>query len=68
MGFDEWMERTGEKNASFEQLEYPDDSLNIKSYMKHLGLEPTHETFCAEIRKQCKANWRKGFTAPAVND
>ena len=30
--------------------------------------EITHEAFYAEIRKQCKTNWRRDFTAPVIND
>lgn len=52
MDFDEWVQTTGEKGAKVEKIEYPDDTRNIQNYMKHLGLEPTHEAFYAEIRKQ----------------
>lgn len=68
MGFTDWVQLTHEQGAKAEQVEYPDDTRNIQNYMKHLGLEPTHEAFIVEIRKQCKANWRTEFTAAVVND
>lgn len=68
MDFKQWKERAGEPDAQVDRIEYPDDTRSIQSYMKHLGLDPTHEAFYAEIRKQCRANWRPEFTAPVIND
>jgi hypothetical protein len=68
MGLQEWVEATGEKGARVARASYPDETRSIQSYMKHLGLEPTREAFYAQIRKQCKRNWRKEFTAPVIND
>lgn len=68
MGFADWVKATGETGAKVEKIAYPDDTRNIQNYMRHLGLEPTHEAFYAEIRKQSKNSWRKEFTAPVIND
>jgi hypothetical protein len=68
LGFDDWVKQSGETDATLEKVEYPDDTRNIQNYMKHLGLEPTHDAFIREIRKQCRSNWRKEFTAAAIND
>lgn len=67
LGFDEWVVKSGETNAVSRMLRFPDPDRTVETYMATLGGEPTLDAFIAEARKQSKANWRKEFTASAVN-
>ena len=66
--FDQWTRRTGEQGSAAKAVQPPDPVRTIESYMAHLGLEPTLDTFIKEVRKQSRANWRNQFTTLAVND
>ncbi|MBN1672572.1 MAG: hypothetical protein JXR37_16140 [Kiritimatiellae bacterium] len=66
-GFADWVAYSGEQDAKNGKIAYPDPVRDIEGYMKHLGKEPTYAAFIEEARRQCKANWRPEFAAPAIN-
>jgi hypothetical protein len=67
MDLAQWTRHTGEQGARAERVRYVDPERTIEGYMKHLGLEPSFEAFIREARRQRKGNWRREFTAEAVN-
>jgi len=68
LSFEQWVKESGEQGARKEKIKFPDPERGIETYMKSLGKEPTFGAFIAEVRKQSKANWRKEFTTPVIND
>jgi hypothetical protein len=66
--FAEWTRRTDDKGSVAEPVPPPDPIPTIDAYMAHLGLEPNPDAFIKEARQQSKGNWRRQFTASAVND
>ncbi len=47
---------------------FPNPERSVETYMETLGETPTLEAFLAEARQQSRANWRRKYTAKAVND
>jgi hypothetical protein len=68
LGFDEWVQKSGEVDARFEKTSFPDPDRSIKRYMQSLGIGHTHAAIIAAMRKQSKADWRPELTAPVIND
>jgi hypothetical protein len=68
LDFKRWQGMAGARDSVARQVAYPEPTRDIQSYMKSLGQEPSIEAFIREARKQSKSNWRKEFTAEAVND
>ncbi len=62
-----WAQAAGEQRASAVEPQLPQPQRTIENYMAHLALEPSFEAFLAEVRRQSRANWRREFTAAAVN-
>ena len=71
LSFKEWVQATGEKEARYEKIAYPDANRSIESYMRKLGYKGTDEAlyarFFAEARKMRRGAWRAVFTARAIN-
>jgi hypothetical protein len=68
LGFNDWIQKSGETGARFEKTPFPDPARSLEHYMQSRGSTPTHATFIAAVRKQSKGNWRPELTAPAIND
>ena len=68
LGFDDWVQKSGETDTRFEKTPFPEPDRCIELYMQSLGSTPTHATFIAEVRKQSKVNWRPELTASVIND
>ncbi len=47
---------------------FTDPSRSLETYMEEQGLTPSLEAFLAEARQQSRENWRREFTAAAVNE
>jgi hypothetical protein len=68
LDFEQWVKVSGEQGAQKRKIEFPDSSRGIETYMKSLGKTGTFNAFIAEVRQQSRANWRKEFTAPVINN
>ena len=62
-----WRSRTGD-NSTIAAYNYPHPNRSIDTYQAHLGKTPTLAAFISEAKKQSKFNWRREYTASAVND
>jgi hypothetical protein len=63
-----WKSTTGESNAQYLKLTYPDSSRDIARYATVVNAGTTFETFIAAARAMDKSNWNPALMAPAVND
>ncbi|MBN1757383.1 MAG: hypothetical protein JW863_03640 [Chitinispirillaceae bacterium] len=64
----DWKIFSGETGSETQPEQYPDPDRTIESYNSHLGGEATFTDFINEVRKQSKRNWRKEYTAAAINE
>lgn len=60
----DWRGSAGQKD---DKGPFVDPERSVASYNGTLGGEATFEAFANEVRKQSKTNWRKEYTAQAVN-
>ncbi|MFW6107296.1 MAG: hypothetical protein ACOC8A_01250 [bacterium] len=71
LSFEEWVAASGEKDARFEKVDYPDPERSIENYMRTLGHRGTDEElyarFFAEARTMRRGAWRPEFTARRIN-
>jgi hypothetical protein len=58
---------TRDSGAQAGSVSFPDTNRTIETYMLALGYEPSLERFMFEAGSMSKANWRKQYTAMAVN-
>jgi hypothetical protein len=65
--FENWRRIVKDDGSTTAAPTFPDPERNIDSYQQHLGLEATHDAFIAEALQQSRFNWRREFTAAAVN-
>jgi hypothetical protein len=63
-----WVTRSGETGAQGTALSYPDPNRTVEAYHVSLGKPATFTAFIDEARKQSRANWRREYTAAAIND
>jgi len=63
-----WKTKTGESNAQYALLSYPDPSRDIAGYATTVGTGTTLESFITAARAMDKSNWNAALLAPAVND
>jgi len=68
MDFNAWVAASGEKGSEVRKVAFADPNRTVETYNASLGGEATLDAFIAEVRKQSKTNWRKEYTAAAVND
>jgi hypothetical protein len=66
-GLEAWTKKSGEQSAVRKKIAYPDPNRTVETYNASLGGKPTFDGFIREVRKQSKTNWRKEYTAAAVN-
>lgn len=62
-----WQSATGD-DSIFEQVEFPDPSRNITSYMTSIGEISTLDAFFAAIRNQDRYNWDSRLNAGQINN
>ncbi len=67
MDFKAWVAATGETGLEAKEIHYKDPSRTVETYNASLGGKADFEDFIAQVRKQSKTNWRKEYTAAAVN-
>ena len=60
----DWRPSAGQKD---DPGPFVDPERSVASYNKSLGGEATFDAFANEVRKQSKTNWRKEYTAQAIN-
>ncbi len=63
----EWLNTTGETNATAAEIQFVDPDRTIATYMESLGEDGTYEAFIEQALLQSKYNWRGDYTAAAVN-
>jgi len=63
-----WMTRSGETNAQGSAVSYPDPNRTVETYHASLGKQASLSAFIDEVRKQSRTNWRREYTASAIND
>ncbi|NGP53706.1 hypothetical protein [Thioalkalivibrio sp. XN8] len=63
-----WQSASGETEAEFTRISYPDPQRTIDSYLSGLGLSGGAEEFAAQALSMSRSNWNPSFTAGAVND
>jgi hypothetical protein len=68
VGLEEFLRRTGEKDAKAAEIRFPDPGRTVERYHESLGGRADLLAFIAEARKQSKGNWRPQYTARAVNE
>lgn len=70
--FEAWLAASGEKDAKFMKVNYPDSERSIENYMRKLGYSGTDEQlyarFFAEARKMRRGDWRPEFTTRRINE
>ena len=66
--FKTWRKISGDKNSQQQKLKYPFPDRTIEEYNSKIGGKASYEDFLRQIRKQSKSNWRKEYTADAIND
>jgi hypothetical protein len=59
---------TQDPKASAREVQFPDPTRTVEAYNAHVGGQATFEDFLAQVRGQSRANWRREYTAGAVND
>ena len=65
--FAQWVNLTGETNASVADFTPSDPDRNVDSYAVSLGVGSTIGDFAEEARKQSRFNYREEYEAKAVN-
>ncbi len=68
VSLEQWIEQTGEQESRRQRMDFPDPDRGIDTYMQSLGKPATFDAFLAEVRQQSKVNWRREFTAAAINN
>jgi hypothetical protein len=72
VSFEQWVAASGEKDAKFQKIDYPDSGRSIENYMRKLGYRGTDEElyarFFAEARKMRRGAWRTEFTTREINE
>ncbi len=63
----EWKHDVGDDSSTMARTDYADPDRFLADYSASLGHAATHEAFMAELRKQSRFNWRRRYTAHAVN-
>lgn len=67
-GFAEWVAASGETDAQYIQVSYPDPSRTIGTYSTSLGGAPNSAAFVQGAIANSRHNWNPAYTAPAAND
>ena len=62
-----WISKSGEADAKYQALSYPDPARDIERYSTSIGGAGTFDDFIARARAMDKTNWNPAYTAPAVN-
>lgn len=65
--FAAWVAATGDTGSAARQVGFRDPARTVEAYNASLGGKATLEDFIEQARKQSRANWRKEYTAAAVN-
>jgi len=72
VSFEQWVAASGEKDAEFQKIDYPDSGSSIENYLRKLGYRGTDEElyarFFAEARKMRRGAWRTEFTTREINE
>lgn len=72
LSFEQWVAATGEKDAKYERITYPDPNRSIENYMRRVGYQGTDEQlyarFFREVRTMRRGAWREEFTARRISD
>lgn len=56
-----------EPTATFTEMEFPDETRSVETYMASIGETATIDAFIEKCRSQDRYNWDTRFTAPVVN-
>ncbi len=67
LSFEDWVAQSGETDAQFGALAYPDPMRTILKYMGSIGGALSLEAFLELAGEQSRASWRPQITAAAVN-
>lgn len=63
----DWKSKTGESNAEYRTIKYPDASRDIAKYATSRGLTGSFEGYINAARGMDKGNWNAALAAAAVN-
>ncbi len=63
----QWKQDLGDSSSMMGRGDFADPDRVLADYSASLGHAATHEAFMAEARKQSRFNWRRLYTARAVN-
>jgi hypothetical protein len=68
MALQELAKLVAEAGASSRDTRFPDRARTVEAYDAHCGGKASLGDFITRARRQFKGNWRRGYTAAAVND
>lgn len=63
----QWSSKTGESNARYQLLSYPDPTRDVGRYAAGVGAGSTVESFLGAARAMDRGNWRSELTAGAAS-
>jgi hypothetical protein len=66
--FADWVVASGDSGSQVQQQAYPAPGRSIETYAVSVGLGASLDAFLAQARLQSRTNWRREFTADAVNE
>jgi hypothetical protein len=68
MSLSEWRLHAGETDAELRCHDFPDPARSVTGYQASVGGSESFVDFVRAARLQSKWQWRRAYTAPAVND